>query len=748
MLALVVPLLMLLGVASGRNSTTTPWRCPEITQPPAVSCSCDLPHTLRCTGDHSALQVIAAALRGLVPPAAVSLLDCTVQNVSALSQPLFEGVLLHGLVVSSGEIRHVSETAFSGLAGPLQALGLPNNKLQSVPTGALAALPGLDRLDLSHNYLETLGPASFKGLFNLTFLELSENRLTALERDAFSTLPKLQTLRLRGNKLSVAAVATLEGMRQLQELDLSANAVAGPLGSHTLPALSGLRVLQLAHNQLSSVRRAALSGYAALVSLALHHNQIDVLEDHAFSELRTLTQLDLAHNRIVAVSGNSLSHLSRLVQLDLAHNFLRALTADLVVPLRNLQELRLDDNDISMVTSDALTAGTILRRLTLADNPLNCDCSLREFAEWLTNSSQLPSSDRATAVCATPPSLENGLLVEVSPRELRCGDQDQDEGDLAPSMAAAVPVSGKQVSLRAFHFDGRTVTLLWSVEATAAPYACDALFVYEEVGAHEVLLESNPLRCNSSQLADPRALTVTLPSADLLVGHRYRFCVVLLEGGGAASDEMALVLGCSDVLPPLVAPSTSTTTSTTTTTPRPMMPVHVAALQANVTAPGVLSVALQTWELHPAPSAPCVLTVAVFAGSSLVAQRQLNCSAPRTLLRDLPAGPYRVCATPGDFPSTGPRARCVAVQQPLTKRQHQHQSLGGLNIAIATGFVCLSSLLLLGLYLATRRLLRRPKLLLPPTTTTTHQCFLAPPPHHHEERQHSRYVKLHATTKL
>jgi Leucine-rich repeat (LRR) protein len=113
-----------------------------------------------------------------------------------------------------------------------------------------------------------------------------------LEVDAISSLPKLQTLRLRGNKLSVNALSDLEGMHSLQELDLSDNLLAGPLGAATLPALPGLRVLQLAHNQLSSVRRGALTGFTSLVSLTLHHNQIDVLEDNAFSELRTLTQLD------------------------------------------------------------------------------------------------------------------------------------------------------------------------------------------------------------------------------------------------------------------------------------------------------------------------------------------------------------------------------------------------------------------------------------------------------------------------
>lgn len=36
---------------------SNPWLCPEIEEHPRVECSCDLPHTLRCTGDRSAMQV-------------------------------------------------------------------------------------------------------------------------------------------------------------------------------------------------------------------------------------------------------------------------------------------------------------------------------------------------------------------------------------------------------------------------------------------------------------------------------------------------------------------------------------------------------------------------------------------------------------------------------------------------------------------------------------------------------------------
>lgn len=40
------------------KSPTDEWKCPEITEQPVVECSCDMPHTLRCTGDKTAMEII------------------------------------------------------------------------------------------------------------------------------------------------------------------------------------------------------------------------------------------------------------------------------------------------------------------------------------------------------------------------------------------------------------------------------------------------------------------------------------------------------------------------------------------------------------------------------------------------------------------------------------------------------------------------------------------------------------------
>ncbi|KAK9892101.1 hypothetical protein WA026_018304 [Henosepilachna vigintioctopunctata] len=472
------------------------WKCPKILQQPVVECTCDMPHTLRCIGDRSSMPIISRTLRSPNSPS-VSLLDCTVQNVSIITGPLLEGVSLHGLVISSGEIREVSQAAFKGLGSPLQALGLPNNKLTSVPIIALRFLPELDRLDLSSNKLKNLDINSFKGLKNLSFIDVSNNIISRIAPYTFTKLQNLKMLRLRGNKLKLSVIMKLNPMSYIEEIDLSENLLVGPLEPKTFPRMDSLRDLQLSHNLISSIKLGALEGLTNLTALSLHHNQIDVIEDHAFIHLAMLLVLDLSHNRIVAVSGASLAHLNKLTDLNLSNNYLRALTADLISPLKSLNILKLNDNDISIIASDALRNITIIKQLSLSDNPLNCDCSLQDFSNWL-NNSPLSKKDKESAVCATPPSLENGLLIEIASENLICGEDEQENE--APPMMSALK---NKISLKEFKYDGDTVVLIWKIEEEGIPYSCDAIYVYEEQFLSEVLVESTPLKCNSSSLERP-----------------------------------------------------------------------------------------------------------------------------------------------------------------------------------------------------------------------------------------------------
>ncbi|KAL3288188.1 hypothetical protein HHI36_002638 [Cryptolaemus montrouzieri] len=700
------------AIPSPAANDNTKWKCPEIAKQPIVECSCDMPHTLRCIGDRTALPIISRTLRSL-NTSPVSLLDCTVQNVSIITGPLLEGVSLHGLVVSSGEIREVSQAAFQGLGSPLQALGLPNNQLTSVPIVALRFLPELDRLDLSSNKLKSLDINSFKGLKNLSFIDLSNNIITKIAPYTFTKLLHLKILRLRGNRLKIPIITKINPIPNIEEIDLSENLLVGPLGPSTFTRMDSLRDLQLSHNLISSIKLGALEGLKNLRSLSIHHNQIDVIEDHAFSQLVFLSSLDLSHNRIVAVSGASLAHLDKLLDINLSNNFLRAVTADLISPLKSLNTLKLDDNDISIIASDALRNITILKQFSLSENPLNCDCSLEEFSIWLTNS-VLSKKDKESAVCATPPSLENGLLMEIATENLICGEDEQDN-DVPPMMSALK----NKISIKEFRYDGHVVNLLWSIEEEGIPYTCDAIYVYEEQDMSEILVESMPVKCNSTDLSNPTLLEISVPgSIDLQRLHRYRYCLVLLQSG--QSDDVSLILGCSDILP--LIQNIELKNEVSSDNPK------VLSIQGNFSADGSLSVKAEVY-----PESKCEVNIVIFEQGLLLSQRNVNCSNAHYIFVGLTQGPYRACASIvfRGSPLEKGRSRCINIFR------SEEILMSSLDIAMISIFIAFC-LILLTLVWGLRKMLLKSKL-------QTHQCFIPPDM---EPEQHNRYVKLQATTNL
>lgn len=689
------------------------WRCPRIVKQPIVECSCDMPHTLRCIGDRRAIPIISWTLRSL-NTASVSLLDCTIQNLTVITGPLFEGVSLHGLVISSGELREVNQVAFQGLKSPLQALGLPNNQLSTVPTAALKFLQDLERLDLSSNKLKSLDSNSFKGLINLSFIDLSNNIITKIAPFTFNKLLLLKVLRLRGNRIKLSNILKMNSIPNIEDLDLSENLLLGPLGPKTFPKMDALKDLQLSHNLISSIKLGALEGLINLQSLSMHHNQIDVIEDHAFSQLYKLVSLDLSNNRIVAVSGASLAHLSRLKDINLSNNYLRALTADLISPLKSLNTLKLDDNDISIVAGDALKNITVLKELSLSDNPLNCDCSLEDFNIWLTKSA-LSRKDKESAVCATPPSLENGLLVEIRSENLICGEDEQDNSN-SPTVTSSLK---NQISIKEFKYDGRTVDLIWKIEEDGIPYTCDAIYVYEEQGLSEILIESTPLKCNSSEMKDPTSLEISVPGLiDLQRLHRYRYCLVLLQSG--ESDDVSLILGCSDILP-LVQNVEGET--------KPLVQFpKVTSLQGNLSRTGSLSV-----KVDVNPETKCEVYLAIYEQGLLISEKTLNCSNPSYVFDGFTSGAYRACASivhPG-LPPENYKKRCINVFRIET------MVVSGLDLAMCAIFIIFCFVLLSFIW-GLRKILLKSKL-------PTHQCYISP---EMEADQSNQYVKLQATTKV
>jgi len=417
-----------------------------------------------------------------------------------------------------------------------------------------------------------------------------------------------------------------------------------------------------------------------------------------------------------------------------------------VVPLKSLQDLRLDDNDITIVANDVPTSKLRLKRLSLADNPLNCDCTLLEFANWLTNSS-LSEEDKSSAVCATPPALENGILTQVPPGSLLCGEP-------TPPMMTRVPLAGAQLNLKKFDYDESTgINLLWHVEQCAEQYTCDSLIVYETIDDNEIQTESSPLHCDSRMMRDPCTLPITIPpSLHLQIGHKYRYCVVLLVP--TVYDEVSLGLGCSDVI---VLQKTQwqeqqyvkkADLHPTMSTQEPDSSYsRITRIHVDVSDKGYLHVDVVLSRLKETSSttSTCQLSIIVFNAIATVHHERFNCSSAFVTDVEVPLpGYYRVCASlddltdivivASDLVDDHERFRCVEVIEQGYNRQNA-EVLIVIAVIIAT-CVLLITLIILGRNLARR--LRHPRI--------QTQCFL--PAQEFEITHKAHYIKLLATTKV
>lgn len=313
-----------------------------------------------------------------------------------------------------------------------------------------------------------------------------------------------------------------------------------------------------------------------------------------------------------------------------------------------------------------------------------------DLARWLRNSnSSEHDANGRSVVCATPPSLENGLLIETDPEALTCqGDQDDDaedddvthqeeDGDNKSNNEDFIRLSSAQVQFVSAQLEGIESTLLhtkWTVDSVSLPYTCDAILVYELSEQHEALLESYPVRCQSE---DQQAtnnqqhqlnLSVKLSQGQLKRGRQYRLCLVLFEGGH--DEEASLLPGCSHSMTwqtlqnnnnnaAVVVHHDREEDATTTAT-------QITAFYANATT-ATVSVFMR---IADAPSS-CQFTVVVFENQRLLALERLNCSTTSFRFNKLQEGDstgdqqssneYQVCATfdqQGQFlppPSDGER---------------------------------------------------------------------------------------------
>ncbi|XP_065011583.1 receptor-like protein EIX1 [Musa acuminata AAA Group] len=222
-------------------------------------------------------------------------------------------------------------------------------------------------INLSHNKIGRVLPASLESMATLMLLNLSSNLL----RGRIPVLPpNLQALDLSSNSLSGSLPSTISS--QLGYLFLSHNYLHGSIPSSYVCDLQQLYALDLSNNQISGeIPRCRPEG-SQLLFVNLANNKLRGKIPDSIGNLGNLQFLHLNNNSLFGRIPSSLKNCSRLAVIDLGNNkFSGSIPAWIGQSLRNLQVLLLRSNMFSGHIPLQLGRSSNLQIIDLSNNRLS-----------------------------------------------------------------------------------------------------------------------------------------------------------------------------------------------------------------------------------------------------------------------------------------------------------------------------------------------------------------------------------------
>jgi len=249
---------------------------------------------------------------------------------------------LKTLYLSGCDLGGISERAFHNVTG-LERLDLSSNRLSAFSTRTFVQLASLRTLDVSGNALPFL-PVAVQGLQAVVDLDLGANPLVRLKEkpESRAVMSKMERLLIRGTNLTTIEPTDFDLFPNLRELDITGNKLSR-VAPYAFRSQAKLERLDLSRNDVLHLSRERLFGLTALRTLNLSRNLLASLDVFP-RDLSGLAVLDLAHNRLRSFSRESLRYLSGLVRLDMKGNLLRQLYPEALLPLDSLRAVDLSLN--------------------------------------------------------------------------------------------------------------------------------------------------------------------------------------------------------------------------------------------------------------------------------------------------------------------------------------------------------------------------------------------------------------------
>lgn len=287
----------------------------------------------------------------------------------------------------------------------LKELDMRKCNIHDLKDGAFENLVKLEKLYLSHNYINKIETTVFTQIPQLMHLDLSHNTVdeneltrTALSKTfegikfdnefQFSQLDKLLFFDVSHSKVSILSTPSFTSMpSSLRMLSLCYTTISHiPEGMFTD---SNLQVLDLSGNP----SLAYYSQGGSLSNLS-HSLQVLSMEDSMIKSLGLICRLK--NLKILQLEGNNINQINRttfyglesLEMLDLSSNHLSNWYSRVFENNPNLRLLKLRNNNINLVTSAMFEDFSLLRYLALGNNDFLCSCNMREFMDQAISNSR------------------------------------------------------------------------------------------------------------------------------------------------------------------------------------------------------------------------------------------------------------------------------------------------------------------------------------------------------------------------
>ncbi|NP_999671.1 toll-like receptor Tlr1.2 precursor [Strongylocentrotus purpuratus] len=386
-------------------------------------------------------------------------LDLSFNEIQSLSPYVFSNLTrLVELDLSQNKIITVEPVFYQGMRG-LKVLNLNFNQIKYINPNTDEWTLDLNELYLRSNSLTEISEFAFFGLRNLTLLDLSFNKdLIVLNITSSSKLTGIQTIALNfcnfcdmdifqpvapnlttlfmnnmiAEMIMMAPGITFEDSQGLENLEIRNSGLSNfniwdeILNTSLFDGLSNLITLDLSQNYFDfyfpdDFPARIFKQLSALQNLSLEACHISCLHPLAFTGLESLRVLNLSGNVIQQLNFDIFKMLDQVTIIDLHDNLLAYLDEQLFSNNPRLTTLLLSNNKLTLLNQKTFEPiESSLLSFDLSLNPIDCNCDLRWFRDWMSGHIDVIDKNRTICSSASLQPLREKPLLDFDPNKL-CG---------------------------------------------------------------------------------------------------------------------------------------------------------------------------------------------------------------------------------------------------------------------------------------------------------------------------------------